>query len=304
MKRSIYYSLLMLCLSTFLFIGCKKEKQDDPLVNDLAAERVNAADESEVQGEVDQAADDANAAINNFGHMSGRYAAGGPVCGATVVPDSAQKMVMITFDDSTACNGKKRSGTIKVQLTGALKWKDQDALITITFINYKVTRLSDNKSLTLNGSKSVKNLSGGLVWKDTSVVHRIRAVDLLLTFDDGTTRKWSLARKITFHRAGMARHIKVEGDTTIGGTMGTVMWGTTRHNHTFINSLSTPIRATHFCGWHRPIDGVREHSGGKSFKTTFGLDANGNKVSGNCATHFKIEMNTPNGPMSKLLPYK
>ena len=38
-------------------------------------------------------------------------------------------------------------------------WSNANAVLTYTFINFKVVQLKENKSVTLNGTKTVKNVN-------------------------------------------------------------------------------------------------------------------------------------------------
>src|SRR5207253_1684933 len=85
-------------------------------------------------------------------------------CGASV--DSTQisnKTIIFNFDGVTHCllfPIRVRSGQIVVHLSGAQHWEDAGAMLTLTFNNYKVTRLDNNKSVTFNGVRRLIDPNG------------------------------------------------------------------------------------------------------------------------------------------------
>jgi hypothetical protein len=171
---------------------------------------------------------------------------------------------------------------------------DSGSSYSITFENYKVTKNSDKSSVILNGVKTFKNVSGGLVKNLTPssapVVFSVRG-SLSITFADGSTRAWGLWRKKTYTRmSNNSLDVKIESDTLNN----IVEIGYTRANDKFVNTISTPLEASQTCGWRNLIAGVRTHtvvSGtARTFTTTFGLDASGNAVTGgNCPTSYKVD---------------
>ena len=282
-------------MSLVLF-SCKKETTTP---DDSSDQTTQASDDAKIEGNVDQALDDANTAVGDVQSMSGKttYI---PICGATI--DTTQKssgIITITYDGTTACVGGTvtRGGSIQLTLTGG-QWKDAGAKITIAFTNYKVTRISDGKSITFNGSKSITNVNGGLVSQITgsaTVVHKAHG-SLNITFDDGTVRSWNIARKRTYSLNGSSvLQIKVEGDTTITYA-NTVIWGTNRKGSAFNVVISTPIEANATCGWHKPTTGVRIHKGlARELTVTFGVDNAGNPVSSGCAYGYKLNWTNAKG---------
>src|SRR5207245_1590336 len=86
-----------------------------------------------------------------------------PLCGVTIdAHDSASHILYYNFDGVTPCfsPSRTRAGQIKVQLTSGSHWGDVGAVLTLTYNSFKVTRLSDNKSIMFNGTKTLKNING------------------------------------------------------------------------------------------------------------------------------------------------
>src|SRR6185436_4949787 len=88
------------------------------------------------------------------------------ICDASVVIDtmSNPRTLTITFDGNTTCfPNRKREGVIVVAMAQGVRWHNLGAVLTVTFQNFKITRLSDNKSITINGTQTYTNVSGGLL---------------------------------------------------------------------------------------------------------------------------------------------
>lgn len=301
MRKLLILAFALLSTTGLFFVACNKDKDVDP-----ESELTFAKDESDMQMASNEALTDMNAA------MEGSLLAGkgikDSICGATI--DSSQKangILIINFDGTTTCGNKKRSGSIKLTLSPGKEWKEAGALITAEFLSYKITRVSDGKSMELDGAKSIKNVNGGLVRELTtgnSVVHQVRG-DLTMTFDDGRQREWVLARKRTFTLPGSYLTIQIEGDTTKDGISGVDVIGKNREGNDFYAVISTPIKASKECDW-KPVAGVKTHKGlSREVTMTLGVDASGNSISSGCAYGFKVEWTNKRGKkMQHVVAYR
>ncbi len=287
-----------------LFTACKKNKDEEPITpaDDTYQQSMSAEDQTRVENESNLSMDDVSLAVE--GVWSTKSANSLPSCGVSVdtVNTANTGLITLTYDDSTNCNGRARSGIIKIQLpfiSGAItKWRYAGSKITLTYINYKITRLSDNKSLTFNGMHSVENVSGGLLINITSgnsLVHKIRG-NMVLTFDDGSQRTWGAARIRTFSIANNIVSAQLAADTTINGNL-VAMWGTNRANQSFSIGIPTPVVVNIFGGTclYKPLSGQRVHYGlSRTITVTYGVDANGNAASG-CPYGYKINWTNVQG---------
>src|SRR6185503_13416176 len=111
---------------------------------------------------------DADLTIESSGSgVTGRFEGiQGTICDATVTMDlvSNPRTITITYD-GTVCSGAfhKRQGVVVISMAQDVQWKNQGAAVTVTFQNLKITRLRDNKSITINGAQTYTNVSGGLL---------------------------------------------------------------------------------------------------------------------------------------------
>ena len=311
MKKLLFLFTGTLLCGSLIFVGCKK-KSDSTTPDDTSAQKQNADDDARTQSESNSSADDANSAIGSDQNASGRLSLlsakqrhlENVVAGAdSIIYDSANQVITIYYDGKTVVNGRTRSGSITIQLP-AVTWTTVAAQITITY-NYLVcTRKSDGKTLTINGSKTITNISGGLVSTlssslPDSVTHQIQttAAGLSVTFDNGQTFTWSTNR---------TRTIKYVGVTTIGALLGIVStipvreyrftlsgnnttlvagsnvawWGVNRNGEKFYDAIVKPIIYDQSIDWAGPISGQLMITGiARTLDITYGVDQNGNTPS-------------------------
>jgi len=308
MKKTILkFSVLLLC-GTLAFTACKKK---DTTPDDASTQQQNADDDARVQTESNAAADDANSALAGDANMSGRIAAttgltknyGKIVPGASsVVVDSTTPpaTVTITYDGTSNINGRIRSGSISLQLTNKTQWKDTGAVITITFNNYKSTRVRDSKSIIINGTKTITNLTGGLVSTLTSastdsVSHLIKTTGngLTITYDDGKTATWNTYRtrsiwytgsNYTFTWGSISLSIrelkfKISSTNAVSSYTNVAWWGTARSGDPFYAEIPTPIVWDQSVNWFGPVSGVLKLKGlTREIDVTYGVNSSGTVV--------------------------
>jgi len=316
MKKSILNALPFFIAGFFLVVvSCKKNDTSttpattNNTTDDTGVQTQNGTDDSRVNSDMEQADVDVNDALSASSTYSmkinGSVLPPAYPCGATV--DTSQKssgIVILTYDGTSVCNGDsvKRSGSVKIELLNypAMKWIDTNATAKITYTNYKVTPKLSNKSFTYDGVKYISNLSGGLVYQMSvnTVVHKIRANNISITFDDGKQKNWSIARtKLWKNLTGLASspffEVTVSGDTTVtinsNGYSNVAVWGVNRNGDNFAVQITTPVKSNAFCGWYRPTSGVRTYSGiAHTLTVTYGVDASGVVLTSGCAYGFRL----------------
>jgi hypothetical protein len=321
MKKAIFkFSILMLS-STLIFTACTKKKEPTP-TDDTSLQTQNGSDDSNASSESDAALNDANTAISGSITMNGaRIAAYPVVAGASSVTyDSSSttgKTIVITYDGTTVINGRTRSGSLTAHIPYATNWTTAGTVLTLTFTNLKATR-SDGKSLTLNGTKTITNVNGGNIKTLTStcsgsLVHKIRSANMQLTFDDGTSRTWNVARTRTITCLGSGSFsISTTGDTTVGGNANVAMWGTNRAGNTFYSIISTPVvwnnTTCSILGnyYFVPVSGVRVIQGlDHALTITFGVTSTGTAASaGTCPYGYRLDWVNAQGTAKEVIrPY-
>ncbi len=287
MKKQISYLSVAILSAGLFFSSCKKENSTTPTDTTTAAEvKTGADDQSRFTTETDAVSDDANAALENVG---GSYAGESPIapqlhfsCDATVTVDTVSnpRTITITYNgDSCIGNHRTRSGSVVISFVPGFHWNTAGAHYTVTYHNLIITRKPDTKSITMNGEKTITNVSGGklrnLATRTSPIVHEVTSSGMSITFDDGTQRSWQIAKRRTFtYDNGIV--ISVTGISSLGG--GIAEWGINRFNKNFTSAILEPLVVRQSCNF-RLVSGKVEHKGpAVTSTTTFGLDANGNAV--------------------------
>ena len=306
---------LGLLASALAFGGCNR---DGVKVNDDAESSEIAqfnTDESDFSGETEQVTTDLDLAIfNKVNASGGRIEA--TICGATI-DSSLPNQYTVTFDGTTPCKGRIRSGKIVVGLFNRPLWSMQGAVLALDFQDYKVKIVASGKEHTFVGTAKIYNQTGGLaknVLEGTgrvdSVVHRLRVSALRSNLANNYDANWNVAKTRTWVAKGENIFVRIKGDTTVGGLNNVSVWGRNRKNRQFYTQILQPIMATQNCGFARPIAGVRYHGGfSKSVKTTFGVDAAGNPIATganifDCAFGLKLEFTNRQGNQTRVIAYQ
>lgn len=300
--------LTTIVLATILFTGCKKAKEE----LDFAIESANHSDdETMLSNEVDALANDMNATAESNLTLSGREMSTLALpCDATVTIDSVSspRKVTITYTGSTCNPQRTRTGTVVYTLPAGVRWKDAGAIMSVTITNLKITRTSDNKSITLNGTKTIKNVTGGLLRNLATIgtiTHEIASSNMTLTFDDNTQRAWQIAKKRVFtYNNGIV--ISTSGNATVDGVSGVSEWGTNRYGNAFSTVITQAMTVRQDCNF-RLTGGELKHTRlAATITVTFGLDANGNPTScpGLGTYYFKAVFTRANGNTNSVIkPY-
>ncbi len=295
-KTSIKISMLVLSLG-LLFTACSKKKTDTVTPDDSSQQTTTASDQSDASTESDQAINDANVVLGGSatnGRLDGNAAV---IAGATIDTSGyASGTYIINYNGNNANGTRNRTGSITLHRTVA-KWSVPGSVLTITFNNYKVTRVATGKSITLNGTKTVTNVSSTThtYWNlptdgVTSIEHKVRG-SLNITFDDGTQRTWSIARHRKVLRTGaLAYTLALSGDTTLNGYSNAEAWGTNRKGENFTGATTSPIVFSSSC-LGEPISGVYIHEGiARTLTVTFGVNSDGTiNTSTDCPYGFKLD---------------
>lgn len=308
------FSALALGIS-LVFYACKKEADSSQTNNSDNTTEVkgHSDDQSRVSGDLDDVATDADAVLEGNVSFSGRYLNGanvmGDVCGATAVADTTggTKTITLTYNGNNCQGTTYRTGTVLLSMPRDVKWKNAGAAITVTLQNLKIKRLSDNKSVTINGTQIVTNVNGGLVRTLSGqqiVVHTTTSSNMSITFDDTTQRTWQVARKRTFtYNNGIV--LTVTGIGTSGSLTNVAEWGTNRYGHAFTTSITSPLIFRQDCSG-RLTSGEIKHEGFATATATFGLNAAGQATTcpGTGNYYYRLSWTGPAGnSASVILPY-
>lgn len=293
------------------FTACKKDTTTDTNESSATEIKTHADDQNRVSAELDLAATEVTAAMESNASFGGRLSNGQnttSICGATATADTASnpKTITISYNGNNCAGTHFRSGSIIVSMPSGIRWRDAGAAITVNFQNFKIKRLADNKSITINGSQTFTNVSGGLLIHLSNlqtITHTITSSNMSITFDDSTQRNWQVARKrvFTFNNGVV---LSVHGIGTSGNITNAAEWGTNRFGHSFTTSITAPLVFRQDCA-ARLTAGQITHNGFATSTATFGLDASGAPTTCPAGSYYyKLTWTGPGGnTQTVILPY-
>jgi hypothetical protein len=308
-------SLLFLSTALFfvaIFTACKKEDKSSSNDNSTEAS-VHSDDQARFSSEVDAVANDADGSLESSASFSGRLdqAHLNVVCDATLEYDtiSNPRTITITYNGGNCWGTRIRTGVVVLSMAQGVHWKDAGAVLTVTFQNLKITRASDSKSITINGTQTYTNVSGGLLINLLllgTITHTITSSDMSVTFDDNTQRTWQVAKQRVYAISNNVGTITITGTHTEGNITNVAEWGTNRFGHAFTSSTVQPLVISSDCNF-RLISGEVKHITPLVTATvTFGLNADGNPTScpGTGHYYFKVVWTGSNGnSLTLIMPY-
>jgi hypothetical protein len=315
MKKLIIY-LGVLLLSSLIVTSCKKREKEIAL--DEETKQFNE-DANEIKSESDNVDNDINSSINNTsigGRTSASYSS--ELCGVTI--DSSQianKILFYNFDGSTPCfsPSRTRGGQIKVELINGNSWKDVGAVLKLTYINFKIIKLSNNKSIQFNGVKTLKNVNG-INWftfltSASNFKFQSRALNVNVTFENGDQAIWNSARITTWDyiAANVTPGIPYgyvkftsNGDTIRNGISNIDSWGTNRNGQIFQTYYQSPWVSNSYCGFWRPVSGNLSHQVGiYNLGLQLGVNQNGDPSTLTCAYGYKVSWTPLGGTLQTLI---
>ncbi|MEO6611265.1 MAG: hypothetical protein ABIT05_04000 [Chitinophagaceae bacterium] len=276
--RILSLSILIFSLSLF-FTACQKDSADQADYGTQST--THSDDQSRFSNEVDAVANDADLTLETTAGFAGRgEQVQSLICDATVAVDtlSNPRTITITYNGTNCLGNRTRTGVIVISMAQNVRWKNAGAILNVSFQNFKVTRLIDNKSITINGTQSYTNVSGGLLINLASlgtITHTITSNNMSITFDNGSQRNWQVAKQRVFtYNNGVV--ITSTGMHNEGNVTGIAEWGTNRFGNSFTTAVTSPLLVRQDCNF-RITGGKVEHATANfNAAVTFGLDANGN----------------------------
>jgi hypothetical protein len=278
MKNPINLLMTFTAAVLITFTACKKPN-DNQAPADTAT---HSDDQSQFSAEIDAVAEDANDIISANSSFNFRNTSV-VLCDAVI--DTATtadvKKIIITYNGGV-CSGKNRTrtGEVILSMPKAKRWNDAGAALTVTIKNLTVTRNSDKKSIVLNGSTVITNVSGGNIINLSttgSMTHTIFSDGITVKFPNGTTRTWMVNKQRDFSYDG-GIVISTSGKHTEGNIANISEWGVNRAGEAFKTVIAQPLVIKQNCAF-RVTGGKIEYITNIKLAITFGLDMTGNPTS-------------------------
>jgi hypothetical protein len=308
-KNLFGLGLLMIAVMIFIFASCSKDKTTTPTTSQTESMQQLTVDENNVVNASNQAVNDAESVLST-GKLKSTES--GP-CNTTItIGGVVNDTISIDINyHGLDCNNKvNRTGDVIVKKKYEEDWGQAGATVIVVMDNFKRTRVDNGKSLTLNGWKHFENVSGhylyelGLDTTVTSVVHRVWG-NITATFDDNTSKVWSLARQDTYTGSLIALVMTEDGFGTEPGYTNLTAWGTDRNGEQFYSSITQSVVYKQVCDYD-PCSGIifdQIPSASKSATITFGYDSNNNPITnGDCPTRYRVDYIIGNKSGTLFLP--
>ncbi len=303
----------MISLLVFLFVSCKK-RTEIILVNttdDIATQTIIASDEFEVNYELDQTTNEAILASSISTVTSGvTDTSNSSDILFTAIPDAVidtnkidKGIITITYYGKNLDKTRARTGSIEIRHTlssgKVVPWTTKEASMTLKYNQYEVVFLKvNNKSIVLDGTCTITNISGGLLktlLPGDSLVDKVNAKLAFTNNDNNTVLQqwiWNFSRHQVFKLNGTTIKAKLTGDTTINNITNVSTWGITRSNQPFCTSIITPVfqNISGSSSLYVPLSGIKNIREIKEpIEVTYGVDQNGNFVGGQNPYGYKFK---------------
>ncbi len=278
--KTKHLSLFAIIISAaFLFASCQKDT--DTQEEDFTTQSTtHSDDQSRFSNESDAVANDVLSEVEAAASFSGRPGdVQTLICNATVTVDTVSnpRTVTIVYNGANCFGNVTRTGTVVVSMAQGVRWKNAGAVINVSFQNLRITRVSDNKSITINGTQSHTNVTGGLLInlpQLNTITHTITSSNMSVTFDNGLQRTWQVARQRTFTYSNGVT-VTVTGTHTEGNQTGVAEWGTNRFGNTFTTAITQPLVMKQDCSFRLGSGQVKHTTSQFNSVVTFGLNASG-----------------------------
>ena len=305
-RSLIRFTALLIVVTGLAFTGCKKDKNSDSSTDTSSLQKL-ATDENQVQNASDEAINDVNAFLSGGSLKSTESVP----CHATVDSTSIVNDTItyhITYNGLNCSGTRLRTGQVEIKKKVGTHWYQAGATVIIKHINFTITKVATGKTITLNGTKTHQNVTGGLLWQlgngVTSIVHKTWGLETV-TFTDNTTRIWNIARQKTYTGTTGQYILTLDGFGSTGSYNNLVVWGTNRQGEDFYTQITQSVVLRQTCDWD-PCSGIKIHqipSDSKSATLTFGYDSNNQPITGTeCPTKYKLDWQKHNHSGTIYLP--
>jgi hypothetical protein len=324
MKKTMYPLSALILSAAILFTGCKKE--DTPAESGvdytaaIAKIATHADDHARFAEDMDLVDNDVNLFVEGMpafgGFVGGTNTSSVLPCDATTTIDTTNNVrtLTVTYNGNICAPNQRftRTGSIVISAPMRNHFRDSGAVMSVTMNNLQITRLADTTTMTINGSKSITNVTGGSLMNIANlgtIIHEMRtgSSGITVTFPDGTSRNWNVARRRAYtFTTGVV--ITTTGLHTIGTTAGVSEWGTDRYGNTFQTSIDQPLVNRQDCDFRLVSGQVTNQNANATAVVTFGLDSTG--VPTSCPSgprghyYMKIVVTAANGTTNTVIrPY-
>ncbi len=301
-SKRLFYSLIV---ATFIctVTSCSKNNTSPSAGTDNTAEaEAQASDQIAYSNATDEVNDDVNAVMLNSGGSYNERLTGNPLfklpCDLTnsnIVVDTTKnpRSITITYNGNTCNLSHTRTGSVIISFSPNFKWGASGNVLTISFNNFKVTNSLSGKSITLNGTRTITNVNGGLLSSmatlppSDSIVNTVVDADMSITFDDSAQRTW---------QTNIRRAFSYNSTTGVLVTTSGSAQGINRFGHSFTTTITQPLEYSLDCLSGYLGGQIKTVSSTVTTTTTLGLTSALTPVSScQAVMYYQITWEGPNG---------
>jgi len=295
--KTLLLKFTFLIILSLLFIRCKKEKEEETI--DVRNIQNISEDEVLMAQHTNDIYNDVTVVLSQ---SEAKLLTSLP-CNAQIDSITENDTLKITINyDGTNCNGEiYRKGQVIIKKRIDEHWKNSGAKVIVIFNELNIRKINKNKTFILNGVTIYENVSGGLLVQlhqnlISQIIHKISG-HLNITFENGKTKIWNIAKKKTFSNDSTLSKspglvITLDGFGTEGSYTNLIFWGINRNGEKFYSKVKNSIIRKEVCSF-KPISGQIIHdvpSDEITITITYGFNDNNQPVSNNeCPTKFKVE---------------
>ena len=273
------------------FYSCQKEKTDS-IVDTVSLQQVTI-DNNKVDAVMDESMNDVEYFLNES-KSTLIFPCNATIDSIKTVGDTITKY--ITYNGLNCSQTKMRIGNVEIRRNINTHWYQQGSIVIIKHINFKVWKVSNpDKWIIINGEKTLQNVSGGLIIQvgdGVSVVHKVTG-NVSVTFENNTTKNWTITRQKTFtgNFTQDSLMMTIDGFGTKDGYTNLAVWGVNRNGENFYSQINQSVVFKQFCDWN-PCQGIRNitiPSDNKGATITYGYKDNLPIINGECPTQYKLD---------------
>ena len=289
------FIFLFLAVTGLSLAGCKKDKNTETYPAPVSLQQLSDDDES-MESAMNESMNDVNNFLSggNLKSTERRIPCNASVDSTAIVNDTIN--IFIDYHGLN-CNGTRyRTGKVEIKRQVGTHWFQQGATVMVKHIDFTITKVSNQKSITLNGIKVHQNVSGGVIWQlgngTSAIVHRTWG-QVSVTFNNGSTRIWNIARQKTYTGTSPdSLVLTIDGFGSADGYDNLLAWGISRDGESFYTQIIQPVVHRQVCDWD-PSSGIKKHvapADSKSATLTFGYDKYDAPITGDeCPAKYKLD---------------
>ena len=296
-KTAIKIFAMLLAVISINLTSCKKDKEvAEP---DTTSLQQLSKDQENVESSSDDVLNDVNTVLSNGSKKSGQsLPCNVTVDSSVVIGDTI--IYSITYNGLNCSQTRTKYGNATVKRNINTHWGQAGTTVTVEYLNVIVTKVSNGKTVTMNGTRKFENYSGGyladLGTTLTSITHKITG-QMTVTFEDNTSKTWNISRQRTFTGTLNQLVVTTDGLGTADGFSNLVTWGINRHGEAFYSQITQSIVCKQLCEWN-PTSGTLIHqipSDSKSATQIYGYDNNNQLITtGDCPTKYRLDWQKKN----------